>query len=200
MKRLSIAAVFAVLSTAVVATPALAAPKVSPPPTLGATPCKLTDVSPTASACAGWYVKNLINGSSDAEQAFGLNALFGGSSFSAATITWKETLESISGDKIDFATALFGDTVIGVHVGGAGGTGIGVGYSGTAFFRFDAGNLVGGLNKIGFNRGGLSNARLYSTGTFVSPPVPEPATWGMMLLGFGIVGSALRRRRTLAIA
>lgn len=25
--------------------------------------------------------------------------------------------------------------------------------------------------------------------------VPEPATWGMMLLGFGVVGSALRRRR-----
>lgn len=26
--------------------------------------------------------------------------------------------------------------------------------------------------------------------------VPEPATWGMMLLGFGLVGSAYRRRRT----
>lgn len=27
-------------------------------------------------------------------------------------------------------------------------------------------------------------------------PVPEPATWALMILGFGIVGSALRRRRT----
>lgn len=27
------------------------------------------------------------------------------------------------------------------------------------------------------------------------PAVPEPATWGMMVLGFGIVGSAMRRRR-----
>lgn len=26
--------------------------------------------------------------------------------------------------------------------------------------------------------------------------VPEPATWGMMLLGFGMVGAGLRRRRT----
>ncbi len=26
-------------------------------------------------------------------------------------------------------------------------------------------------------------------------PVPEPATWGLMLVGFGIVGSALRRRK-----
>ena len=25
--------------------------------------------------------------------------------------------------------------------------------------------------------------------------VPEPATWALMILGFGIVGSALRRRR-----
>jgi hypothetical protein len=28
--------------------------------------------------------------------------------------------------------------------------------------------------------------------------VPEPATWGFMILGFGLVGGALRRRRTLA--
>jgi hypothetical protein len=26
-------------------------------------------------------------------------------------------------------------------------------------------------------------------------PVPEPATWGMMLVGFGLLGGALRRRR-----
>lgn len=27
-------------------------------------------------------------------------------------------------------------------------------------------------------------------------PVPEPATWGLMILGFGAAGAALRRRRT----
>ena len=27
-------------------------------------------------------------------------------------------------------------------------------------------------------------------------PVPEPATWGLMLAGFGIVGSAMRRRQS----
>lgn len=26
-------------------------------------------------------------------------------------------------------------------------------------------------------------------------PVPEPATWGMLILGFGIVGASIRRRR-----
>ena len=30
--------------------------------------------------------------------------------------------------------------------------------------------------------------------------VPEPSTWAMMVLGFGIVGRALRRRRKMAIA
>lgn len=30
---------------------------------------------------------------------------------------------------------------------------------------------------------------------FNTPPVPEPATWAMMLLGFGGIGMAMRRRR-----
>lgn len=29
----------------------------------------------------------------------------------------------------------------------------------------------------------------------VVPGVPEPATWGMMILGFGLIGTALRTRR-----
>jgi hypothetical protein len=28
------------------------------------------------------------------------------------------------------------------------------------------------------------------------PPVPEPATWAMMLLGFGGIAMAMRRRRS----
>lgn len=43
----------------------------------------------------------------------------------------------------------------------------------------------------------------FSPGASPPPPpngVPEPATWAMMILGMGVVGSALRRRRLLAIA
>lgn len=46
-------------------------------------------------------------------------------------------------------------------------------------------------------------AYLDGFGAVVPPPnggVPEPATWGMMILGMGVVGSALRRRRLLAVA
>jgi PEP-CTERM motif-containing protein len=38
-------------------------------------------------------------------------------------------------------------------------------------------------------------------GPFVDPlAVPEPAVWGLMLLGFGLAGSELRRRRTQVTA
>lgn len=196
MKNISFAASFAVLSISVGVTPASAATM----PTLGKTACAFTDISPTATSCTGFYEGNLVNGSTLAQQASALNT-FLGTSFSAATLTVLETLPLLTGQPgADFATALYGDTVVGFHVGAAKGQKGSVGYQGTAFYRFDAGNLVGGLDKIAFNRAGLSNARLYSTGKFVRTAVPEPATWGMMLVGFGIVGSTLRRRRSYAIA
>jgi hypothetical protein len=34
----------------------------------------------------------------------------------------------------------------------------------------------------------------------VGGPVPEPASWAMMIAGFGAIGAALRRRRALATA
>lgn len=36
------------------------------------------------------------------------------------------------------------------------------------------------------------------TGTVNAPAVPEPATWAMMIAGFGLVGGAMRRRQTVA--
>ena len=37
---------------------------------------------------------------------------------------------------------------------------------------------------------------------FVGPPggVPEPASWALMISGFGVAGSMLRRRRAVATA
>lgn len=34
----------------------------------------------------------------------------------------------------------------------------------------------------------------------VNGAVPEPSTWAMLLVGFGLVGSALRRRRNVAVS
>jgi hypothetical protein len=54
-------------------------------------------------------------------------------------------------------------------------------------------------NAAGGHPGGSGGSRW---GTWVAnitvTAVPEPATWGMMMLGFGVVGMASRRRRSTA--
>lgn len=49
------------------------------------------------------------------------------------------------------------------------------------------------LETLGDERFGIDNV-------VVSGAVPEPAAWAMMLMGFGGLGAALRRRRPLALA
>jgi hypothetical protein len=58
--------------------------------------------------------------------------------------------------------------------------------------------VAGQLNKLvvtGLSRG---NGAYGGQATFtpVNSAVPEPATWAMMIMGFGVVGYAMRRRRT----
>lgn len=51
------------------------------------------------------------------------------------------------------------------------------------------------------NWGGTkSPAELYADFRFGGAAVPEPATWAMLIAGFGLAGTALRRRRSLAFA
>jgi len=173
--------------SAILATSAFVAQPAHAVLTLGSTPCSVTNITPTAIACTGWYEGNLIDGPATADdEAAGINALLG-TSYTGATLTSLETAAPISGNSINFATTLFGVTVIGFHVGAANGEPNNVGYSGTAFYKFDAGST--GLDVIGLNVPGLSNARLYSTSA-----IPEAATWMTMLVGFGALGCAMRRR------
>ena len=65
----------------------------------------------------------------------------------------------------------------------------------TAFYRFDAGV---NMDTFGINPGSISGVSLYSTGPLGM--VPEPAAWAMMILGFGLIGGAMRRRQTATVA
>jgi hypothetical protein len=57
---------------------------------------------------------------------------------------------------------------------------------------------VGALNEVfGANLPALAQIGTVATDLAV---VPEPATWGMMILGFGAVGFALRHRKQLEAA
>jgi len=54
-------------------------------------------------------------------------------------------------------------------------------------------DFAGVANQIAFDNITLGSA-IPDPGP-ISPSVPEPATWAMLLMGFGVVGGVLRRRR-----
>lgn len=63
----------------------------------------------------------------------------------------------------------------------------------------------GSWSTLGLLGGGgkqpeMSHIQFYGkTGRMIDPPVvPEPATWAMMIAGFGLVGAAMRRRTGVA--
>ena len=91
---------------------------------------------------------------------------------------------ALGGSNIDFTSALF--------------NGVAFTLSPTGTFEFGSVGpvtllAVNTLTVNGFNTG---DGAFAGTLTFAAvPSVPEPATWGMMLLGFGVMGVSLRRRR-----
>ena len=79
-------------------------------------------------------------------------------------------------------SAQFADNCSGDPTGGfCNWSAIGVSFAGTAY-------------SIDF--GGTANQTAFDNITFGSanPGVPEPATWAMMIMGFGLVGASMRRR------
>ncbi len=56
--------------------------------------------------------------------------------------------------------------------------------------------MAGALNTLTVNGRNTGNSAFSGTLTFANvPAVPEPGTWAMMLLGFGAIGFAMRRRK-----
>ena len=71
----------------------------------------------------------------------------------------------------------------------------------TAFSASGA-DFVSGLNTLSIvvTDTGKPSAMLVSGLSGTAAAVPEPATWAMMLVGFGGLGAAMRSRRKLAVA
>ncbi len=152
--------------------------------------CSLTEIVPNASACTGYFLGNLINDANITAQHDALLSLGfdWDNNFAAA----EKILGTGGASSVNFATPLSGITYIGLHFGGGGLADLN---NGTAFFKFDAGSFT---DLIQLTRSASSNAILYSTGTIgleEVAPVPEPATWIMLIAGFALVGASLRRKQ-----
>ena len=173
MEKLSFSAAAGIAASFAVATPASAA----------VIACSLTDVTPSAQACVGFFGGNLLNDSKITEQKAAPATL--GFTWDGTTVL--ETLPSLNeSHSVDFATLLKGISYVALHFGnGQGGPG-----NGTAFYRVDAG---AGLDVIDLTYNSSSNARLYATTPTTS--VPEPAIWALLLGGLSLAGAAMRRRK-----
>lgn len=54
---------------------------------------------------------------------------------------------------------------------------------------------IAGVKTLQFN----STGNAFETANFLFGAVPEPATWGMMILGLGFAGAAMRRRQSVSV-
>lgn len=158
--------------------------------------CDSTLTTPDAIACSGYFSGNLINGSpSDiANSQDAIQLLPGDFEWDGnwAAVDATKVEELVGGSVIDFGQTLFGLTIIGAHFGNVFGPDGNV----SVFWLFDFGTE--GASSITLDHPeGFSSAAIYNTGT---SPVPEPVTWAMMLLGFGVTGFALRRKRQPGLA
>lgn len=177
-----------------IAAPALASP---PPPDgtlLGG--CSNTLTNPNATACTGYYAGNILNGSSTdiTNQQNAIAALPGSFTWDGdwnALVNNNLVITSLSGpnsDQLNFGETLLGEVIIGVHFGNVPDPNASQGNV-SVFWLFDFTTPTSFITLT--NTQGFSNAAIYEDGG----GVPEPATWAMMVLGFGAVGFAVRRSR-----
>jgi hypothetical protein len=84
---------------------------------------------------------------------------------------------------------------IGLFNGGGAASGTGTGFNNTYQLFYSADAITSGTLNLStyFHNAGLSHIDFFDTGG-TPRSVPEPATWAMMLLGFGGIGAVMRRR------
>jgi hypothetical protein len=173
-------------------------------------PCSAAYVS-GAIACQGYYGKNLITGdvgsATTTDQQAIINLLLTGTAstgdttptnntgaynppYALATDTVLGAVTGLNGAAtLNFGSlSLSGLTVLGAHFGNNTDSDVN---NVTAFWLLDLGSIPTSTVTLS-NGAGSSNAQIFATG---AGAVPEPGTWAMMLVGFGGMGVAMRRRR-----
>ena len=159
--------------------------------------CLTSDVS-GASACSGYVSGNIFsNGQNNpatvtsmlADLGFDASGIDFGSLYSNSGLKLSN-LNGATSLSFSGAPELFGETFIGIHWGGQGG-------GQSAIYKIDFSDLASVIDIIGKNPGGTSNAVLFSTTPYTPGPggVPEPATWALMIMGFGAIGATMRHRQ-----
>ena len=189
MKRIMMA--ICAMGSVALASPAYATVEVSAPTNVG---CASGPLAPPADKCAGYYDKNQFSNANVAAQQAAIDLLLGAGKY---TVDWNALSGAglvVSGSSLSALNNLLagasGQVVLGLHWGNVPGSSAG---NVSAFYLWD--NAVAGSIHLTDTQG-YSNAVLYrSTGA-----VPEPATWAMMLLGFGAIGMISRYRRKPALA
>jgi hypothetical protein len=130
--------------------------------------------------CSGLYEGNLFNEANEADLNLALEVLLGTNpEIEFGDIDPTKTFFTADGDMaVLFGEALTGEYILGLKFADESG-----------LFLFDFVDQAG----LEFNING------FSSGVVINPPgeVPEPATWAMMLMGFGAAGYAMRRRRRI---
>jgi hypothetical protein len=179
MRRVLITALGAVAALAMAA-PAAATVPVSD----GTCTSPTGDTIPSATKCTGYYTGNIFD--NNADDATAITAALAGFGITyTGDIANYQGFSGLGGqtDLTSLFGLLTGVQVFGIHYGGGAGGGE------SAFYQIDFGAAPG--QPLVLTLPASSNVYRFTTGG----SVPEPATWALMLLGFGGMGMALRRSR-----